>query len=128
MRYRTSLTIEAGKTEADPNRVILPLEWGYIVEVEVMFPAGQVGLTYVQIYRQSRQIFPLTPGEAFRGDDHTISMASRFPLLEVPLHVTVVGWAPDATLDHTIFVDITMEAPPPVRVEGGVYVPLPEGM
>lgn len=128
MRYRTSLLIHAEQTEDDPDWTILDLEYGYITEVEITFPAGQAGLTYVQIYHQSRLIFPLTPGQAFRGDDHTITMSSRFPILEVPHSVLVAGWAPDATLDHTVFVDITMEAPPPVFVGGFEYVPLPEGM
>ena len=128
MRYRTSLEIGAGTKMSDPAWTVLNLEYGYITEVEVMFPAGHAGLTYVQIYHQSRLIFPLTPGQAFRGDDHTITMSSRFPILEVPHAVFVVGWAPDATLDHTVFVDMTMEAPPPVFVGGFEYVPLPEGM
>lgn len=128
MRYRTSLKIGAGTEMSDPAWTVLNLEYGYITEVEVMFPAGHAGLTYVQIYHQSRLIFPLTPGQAFRGDDHTITMSSRFPILEVPHAVFVVGWAPASTLDHTIFVDITMEAPPPVFVGGFEYVPLPEGM
>jgi len=80
------------------------------------------------VYYQSRQIFPLTPGEAFRGDDHAIKFNERFPILEVPHAVLIVGWAPDATLDHTVFVDITMEAPPPGLVAGVEYVALPEGM
>lgn len=128
MRYRTSLEITALTTEADPECTVLNLEYGYITEVEIMFPAGHAGLTYVQVYHQSRLIFPLTPGQAFRGDDHTITMSSRFPILEVPHSVTIVGWAPEATLSHTVFVDITMEAPPPVFVGGFEYVPLPEGM
>lgn len=128
MRYRASLIIPAGTAESDPAWTILDLEYGYATEVEIMFPAGQAGLTYVQIYYQSRQIFPLTPGEAFRGDDHTITISSRFPILEVPHEVMIVGWAPDATLEHTVFTDVTMEAPPPVFVGGFEYVPLPEGM
>lgn len=113
---------------SDPAWTVLNLEYGYITEVEVMFPAGHAGLTYVQIYHQSRLIFPLTPGQAFRGDDSTITMSSRFPILEVPHAVFVVGWAPESTLVHTVFVDVTMEAPPPVFVGGFEYVPLPEGM
>lgn len=128
MRYRTSLEVTAGTAEADPECAPLDLEYGYITEVEIMFPAGHAGLTYVQIYHQSRLIFPLTPGQAFRGDDHTITISTKFPILEVPHSVIIVGWAPDATLNHTVFVDITMEAPPPVFVGGFEYVPLPEGM
>ena len=128
MRYRASLEIGIGQTQANPAWTVLNLEHGYITEVEILFPAGHAGLTYVQVYYQSRQIFPLTPGEAFRGDDLAIKFGERFPILEVPHAVLLVGWAPNATLVHTVFVGITMEAPPPVFVGGFEYVSLPEGM
>lgn len=128
MRYRTALTIPAGTTEGDPAWTILDLAYGYITEVELLFPAGHAGLTYVQIYYQSRQVFPLTPGEAFRGDDHVIQFDEKFPIDEVPHEMMIVGWAPSATLNHTVYVDITVEAPLPVYVGGFEYIPLPEGM
>lgn len=128
MRYRTSLLIGIGQTEADPARVVLELERGYITEVEIMFPAGQSGLTFVQIYHQSRLIFPLSPGQAFLGDDLVVQFDERFPILEVPHSVTVVGWAPSATLAHTVYVGISVEAPWATEVFEEVYVPLPEGM
>lgn len=128
MRYRTPLTITAGTTEADPAQAVLDLEFGYISEVELMFPAGHAGLTYVQIYHQSRLIFPLSPGQAFRGDDHVIQFDEDFPFFEVPYSVTVVGWAPSATLDHTVYVEISVSAPPVVEGLEEAFVPLPEGM
>ncbi len=128
MRYRASLTIPAGQTWEDPAWTVLDLEYGYISEVEILFPAGHAGLTYVQIYYQSRQIFPLTPGEAFRGDDHVIQFDEEFPIMEVPHEVEIIGWAPNSTLDHTVFVDISMRSPPEVYIGGFEYVPLPEGM
>lgn len=128
MRYRAALEIGIGQTWADPAWTVLSLEYGYITEVEIAFPAGHAGLTYVQVFYQSRQIFPLTPGSAFRGDDHAIRFNERFPIFEVPHAVVIVGWAPDSTLVHTVSVGITMEAPPPVFVGGFEYVPLPEGM
>jgi len=128
MRYRTSLPIGIGQTEADPARVVLELERGYITEVEIMFPAGQSGLTFVQIYYQSRLIFPLSPGQAFLGDDLVVQFDERFPILEVPHSVTVVGWAPNATLAHTVYVGISVEAPLVAYGFEEIYVPLPEGM
>lgn len=127
MRYRTALTIAAGQTQADPAWVDLDVEYGYITEVELLFPAGHAGLTFVQIYHQSRQIFPLTPGEAFRGDDHVVQFDEKFPILEVPYTVRVKGWAPDATLAHTVFVDVSVEAQLAAGPAEEVFVPLPEG-
>jgi len=128
MRYRGSLTIPAGKAENDPATAVIELCYGNIVEVEVLFPAGQAGLTYLTIWYQERQIFPTTPGQAFRGDDHVIEFGERWPILEVPHEVELRGWAPDAALAHTIYVDITVEEPRLIEVGGFRYVPLPEGV
>lgn len=128
MRYRAAFKIEAGATEADPALQEMDLEPGNITEVEMLFPAGHAGLTYVQIYYQTRQIFPLSPGEAFRGDDHVLQFPEAFPIAEVPFMVELRGWAPDATLDHTVYVGITV-MPFPERDVSGVALPgLPEGM
>lgn len=128
MRYRTALEIGIGQTEAAPASVVLDLEYGYITEVEILFPAGHAGLTYIQIYHQSRLIFPLTSGQAFRGDDLVVQFDERFPILEVPYSVQVVGWAPDSTLVHTVYVGISVAAPVGVGAMEEVFVPLPEGM
>jgi len=93
---------------------------GYITEVELLFPAGHAGLTYLQIWHHERQIFPTTDGEAFRGDDHLIGFPERYPITSL--------WSPSAALEHTVYVDITVEAPPPVQVGEFTYVPLPEGV
>lgn len=127
MRYKTALLIEAGTLESSPAMAVLELAYGFISEVEILFPAGHAGLTYVQIYYQSRLVFPLSPGQSFRGDDLVVQFDERFPILEVPHSVQVVGWAPSATLDHTVFVEISIDAPLVLEVEEGGFVPLPEG-
>ena len=128
MRYRVGVTIPAGTTKADPVLVELDLEYGYITEVEMLFPAGHAGLTFLQIYHQSRQIFPLTPGEAFRGDDHQIQFNERFPILEVPYAVIIKGWGPSTVYDHEVFVSLTIEAASPAVYGDWTPVMLPGGM
>lgn len=128
MRYRTSLEIGVGQTEADPASVVLDLEYGEITEVEVLFPAGHAGLTYIQIYHQSRLIFPLTPGQAFQGDDLVVQFDEQFPILEVPYSVQIVGWAPNSTLVHTVYVGISVSVPLGAGLIEDRFVPLPEGM
>lgn len=111
MRYRGSLTISAGKTEADPATADLELCYGDITEVEIHFQAGCGWLAHLQIWYQSRQIFPLSVGASFIGDDQVIEFAERWPIREVPHQVELRGWAPDASYDHTVAVEITMTAP-----------------
>jgi len=127
MRYRGSLTIPAGQTESDPAWAVMGVCAGIITEVEILFPSGHSGLTYLQIWHQERQIFPTTPGETFRGDDNVIQFGEQWPITEVPHRLMLRGWAPEATLNHTIFVEVSVR-PFALSVEytsGAAF--LPEG-
>jgi len=127
MRYRGSLTIAAGQTQRDPALADLSICAGIITEVEVHFPAGHSGLTYLQIWYLGRQIFPTSEGATFRGDDNVIQFGEQWVIKEVPHRLVLHGWAPDAELDHTIFVEVSVQ---PFEVElglGSVPVGLPEG-
>jgi len=127
MRYRASLTIAAGQTQADPALEDLAVCAGIITEVEIHFPAGHSGLTHLQIWYLGRQIFPTSEGAAFRGDDNVIAFPEQWVIFEVPHVLTLHGWAPDAELDHVIFVEVSVQ---PFEVElglGSVPVALPEG-
>jgi len=128
MRYRGSLLIKPTDTEADPAAAAIELCYGTITEIEVMFPAGHAGVTRLQIWYQERQIFPTTPGEAFRGDDHVIAFDEAWEIHEVPHRVELRGWSIDAEYNHRVFVDISMKELPPERLEALAFVPLPEGM
>jgi len=127
MRYRGSLIIGAGQTRTDPALADLSICAGIITEVEVHFPAGHGGLTYLQIWYLGRQIFPTSEGATFRGDDNVIQFTEQWVIKEVPHRLVLHGWAPDAELDHTIFVEVSVQ---PFEVEpglGSVPVGLPEG-
>ncbi|MBA7568657.1 hypothetical protein ES708_10391 [subsurface metagenome] len=127
MRYRGALKIDAGQTQADPALADLDLCAGVISEVEILFPAGHSGLTYLQIWYLGRQIFPTSPGATFRGDGSVIEFGEQWVIQEVPHRLQLRGWAPDAELPHTIFVGISVQ---PLEIEpglGSVPVGLPEG-
>lgn len=128
MRYRAALTIQAGVLASTPVTKVLSLCPGFITEVELLFPSGHAGLTYLQIWYHERQVFPTTAGQAFRGDDHLITFNEHFSVSEVPHEIELRGWAPTTTLEHTIYVDVTVEAPPEIQVGGFTYVALPEGV
>jgi len=127
MRYRGSVTIAAGTTEASPALSELGVCAGIITEVEIHFPAGHSGLTHLQIHYLGRQIFPTSTGQTFRGDDNVIQFGEQWVIKEEPYILTMHGWAPDAELPHTIFVEVSVQ---PFEVElglGSVPVGLPEG-
>lgn len=127
MRYHGALLVEAGITEADPSSLVVELAHGTITEVMILFPPGPAGLVYLQVWHQARQIFPLTPGGAFQGDDSLIEFTERYKITGVPYWVELRGWAPDAELDHTIQVSFTVLPLVPLAVAKGAFIPLPEG-
>ncbi len=127
MRYRGALTIPAGTLRSNPATLDVALSHGVIREIELLFPAGQAGLTYVQIWHHERQIFPTTPGTSFRGDDHLITFPEDFRMTEVPYEVELHGWAPDTTLSHTIYVGFTVLPFTSSIVTEMAFVALPEG-
>jgi len=128
MRYGAFLEIEAGQLEATPDVKMLPVCHGTVTDVDIMFPAGSAGLAYLQIWYHERQIFPQTGGGAFRGDDHLFQFPESLEIDEQPFVLELRGWAPEATLDHTVFVQVTVEEAPEALAPTFVHVPLPEGM
>ena len=127
MRYRGALTITAGQTQTDPALLGLEVCAGIITEVEILFPAGHSGLTHLQIWYLGRQIFPTSEGATFRGDDNVIEFSEQWVIQEVPHRLQLRGWGPDATLDHTVFVEISIQPFAIERGLGSVPVALPEG-
>lgn len=127
MRYHGALLVEAGSVEADPSTLVVELAHGTITEVTILFPPGPAGLVYFQVWHQARQIFPLTPGAAFQGDDSFIEFTERYKITGVPYWVELRGWAPNAELDHTIQASFTVLPLVSVGIVEGGFIPLPEG-
>ena len=127
MRYRMGLTITAGQLQSTPDTVFLEVTPGVLTQIAINFPPGHAGLTYLQIYYQERQIYPTTPGVAFRGDDILLTFNDEWPIAEVPYKLELRGWAPLAEYDHTIFVDVTLLEIPQDGEPTSSYIGLPEG-
>lgn len=111
MRYAASVTIPANTTESDPYEETLGVCFGTIGQVFVLFPPGHAGLTSLQVFYQTRQIFPTTPGESFVGDDTQYTFAERWPIFEPPFELLLRGWNTDDTYDHTIYFEVSMLVP-----------------
>jgi len=128
MRYGAFLTVTGGTLEAAPDTKTMPVCHGVVVDVDVMFPPGSAGLLHLQIWYHERQVFPETGGGAFRGDDHLFQFPDSLVLDEQPYTLELRGWAPDATLSHTVFVQVTVTPVPEEYVPMLMEAPLPEGM
>jgi len=128
MRYAATLTIPANTTEDDPHEKTVDLCYGQIKQVFVLFPPGHGGLTHLQVFYQTRQIFPTTPGESFTGGDTTYEFDENWPIYEPPLAVTLRAWNLDDTYEHSIIVQLLL-LPLEIMMPVVVMPPqLPEGM
>lgn len=111
MQYRAALTIPAGTSEADPAILTLPVSYGRLKSYELYFPAGQAGLTYVQVWYLGRQILPTSPGGSYRGDDLQVRQSDNYPVYSPPFELEIRGWAPLASYDHTVYLLFYLELP-----------------
>lgn len=102
MIYRFPLTIPAGAEEDSPVEQEMKLTAGYIVQVELSFPPGPHGEAHVAIYDALHQVWPTNPEESFAWDRYTGRWPEQYLLDRNPYTLTLKGWAPDATYDHTI--------------------------
>jgi hypothetical protein len=128
MRFVDSLTVPAGTAYNQPVTKVVKLSHGTIAEVEIMFPAGCGGLVHFAIDHYEHQAFPTNPDASFIGDDQTITMNDSYPVLEAPYSVKLRGWAPTATLDHTVYVEISVAETQETVEKASLPVELPEGM
>jgi hypothetical protein len=107
----------------------MPVAFGTLRRYVLHFPPGQSGLAHVQVWYCGRQILPTSLGESFIGDDTLIDLPEAFPIEDPPFELTLVGWAPLATLDHTVYFILYIERDVlliPAQVE--MQVALPEGI
>lgn len=128
MRFRDYLTVPAGTTFEEPATKTLKLSHGTIAEVEIMFPAGCSGLVHLAIDDGGHQAFPTNPDGSFIGDDQLITMSDSYPILEAPFSVKLRGWSPTATLDHNVYVEISVAETRVEEQKASAPIALPEGM
>ena len=128
MSYSETLVIPAGTTRVSPATKVLNLAYGTINEVIIIIPAGQAGLTRIQMYYHESQAFPRNMGAYYSGDDTIITFPARYPIHSEPLELVLVGWAPSATLEHSIVVEVGLVEESLLAMSGFVVPVLPEGM
>ena len=108
MNYSVAIALPANTAEADPVITYLALASGIVSHIEIDFPAGCKGLAHLQIRRYERQLWPLTPGQSYAGNKYAIAFDERFPILEDPYQVKIIGWNLDTRYEHTVTVRITV--------------------
>lgn len=130
MWYRGSITIPAGTARAAYASEIIEVCPGSITKFYRLFPPGCAGLVSMQVWHQTRQIFPTTPGQYYIGDGSEILGEASVDLVEPEYQIELRGWSPDADYDHVVYCEFYIARPivyVPV-VLGSSFVPVPAGL
>jgi len=104
--YKCTLTVPSGTPADTPVKAEINVEKGIVTRVEVRFPAGCVQMVYVGIYYGIKRLWPEPEEEWFSENDYCISFREYWVPPEYPCTLTVLGFAPLTTYNHTITVRI----------------------
>ena len=108
MLFETSITITAGKTQADPKIEMLGIAHGIITKIMVRPRPGHAALAHCVILHHEHQIAPSTEGMDFAGDTFPIDWEEYYESYQPPYELKIKGWNDDDTYEHTfdIFVAV----------------------
>ena len=111
MRYFGSVRVTTDNPISDPATAFVEICPGKIVEFYRLFPPGCRGLVRLQVFWQTRQIFPTSPGESYIGDGSEILGASGFEIDEVPALLELRAWETGTIHPHVIYCEFYIETP-----------------
>lgn len=75
-------------------------------------------MVHLQVFHQTRQIFPTTPGQSYIGDDSEILGDSSVEIDEPEFVLELRAWSPGTSYQHIIYCEFYIE-----KVE--VWMPVP---
>ena len=108
MRFVYDLVVPADTTPSNPEKSVVPLLRGTIVNAGVWFRAGPHNQVDVVVLDKNLQIVPSAAGTSIIGNDVIYRIPMNYELDSEPFVVTLLGWSPDTTYDHriTFFFDL----------------------
>ncbi len=104
MFYEYTITVTAGTAKAAPVEEELALAPGIVNQVAVQFLAGCVGEVHISIWRGEHQVWPGNVDGDIAGENNVVAWVEAYELKEEPYAMTVKGWAPNTSYDHTVTV------------------------
>ncbi len=84
--YAFEITTSKNVAKGSPTETTLTLAKGFVNFVRLRIPPGHAGLTGISFFSDTTQLWPLTPGTFFVGDDELIGFGVD---IDVPLVSTV---------------------------------------
>jgi len=99
-----TLSAPKNTTLANAINTTLILHHGVINHVSIYIPNGSAGLFHLQLFDALHQLYPLSTGEDFHGDDITIDFKEWYDLDVEPYTLVSKCWNDDDTFSHEIIV------------------------
>ena len=93
MFYAFSYTPNDSDTEANPHKVKMQLTAGVIHQVDVLFQSGCNHETFVQVYDDNFQLWPLNRGGSLKGNATVISFREFYELQPGNTILTAKIWS-----------------------------------
>lgn len=120
MLYEYSLTVPANTPESAPATLETVPQRGIVTAIDIQFPPGPAGMVFVRIKRAHQHVWPLNTEGYVTGDNTTVHWEGEYRIETAPTFLTIEGWSPGTTYDHTIQVRITMRNLPTARIRASV--------
>lgn len=108
MFFAFSYTPDAGDTEANPHKLKMHLTAGVIHQVDVLFQSGCNHETFLQVFDDNFQVWPLNRGEKLRGDATVVSFREFYELQQGNTILTAHIWTTLAADWGEIIIQIGM--------------------
>jgi len=104
MLYQLRLTVPSGTSRSAAVKKSIEIEEPILFYVGVKFPPGPSDLVYIAVFYGKLQVLPSKRGEWITGDNEVVWDYPLLTLPDKPTKLTVYGYAPETTYDHTVLV------------------------
>jgi len=111
MNFVYAVIVPKNTPKSAPFIQYLRLSWGVITHVQIVIPSGHWGLAHLTMLIHEFQLYPLSRGEDYHGDDVVIPFADRFFIETQPFELKVVAWNTDTEEDHEFLLSFEMMLP-----------------
>ena len=117
-RYYGSVTVPLNTLASAPATAWVDVAFGTVAEFYRLFPPGCSGMVHLQVFWQTRQIFPLSPGASYLGDGSEILGKAGLVIDEVPATLQLRAWSPGTAYQHIIYCEFYIAEPT-------IFIPVP---
>lgn len=111
MHFFYEVLIPKNTTQAAPYNKTLLLSAGVITHIDIAIPAGHAGTAHLQLLYHEFQLYPLSRGEDYRGDDDQFSFDDLLEMTAAPYELKAKGWNTDTVNDHRYLIGVTVLRP-----------------